>query len=231
MGLSIKASHDLRPVRSVFDELSARVSRLDVVPVTDAIAFAELPAEQDLAAAAHRREVDEPLVGVLHIDAEMRDLEQERVDLLRDRIRGTPVVRGLSPLEVFEERTHFGEKGFGLSPSERRHMLASEYGAGGSTVATYVLLTKVTAAGVKTLQSNPRRIKKVNEEIEAMGARVVAQYATLGRYDFVNIVEAKDNETIARVSVGLGARGTVQIETLTAIPIESFIRTIGRKTK
>jgi len=54
-------------------------------------------------------------------------------------------------------------------------------------VATYVLLTKVTATGVKTLQSNPRRIKKVNEEIEAMGARVVAQYATLGRYDFVNI--------------------------------------------
>src|SRR5207244_8145739 len=74
-------------------------------------------------------------------------------------------------------------------------MLAFEYGAGGSTVATYVLLTKVTAAGVKTLQSNPRRIKKVNEEIEAMGARVVAQYATLGRYDFVNIVEAKDNRS------------------------------------
>jgi uncharacterized protein with GYD domain len=110
-------------------------------------------------------------------------------------------------------------------------MLAFEYGAGGSTVATYVLLTKVTAAGVKTLQSNPRRIKKVNEEIEAMGARVVAQYATLGRYDFVNIVEAKDNETISRVSVGLGARGSVQIETLTAIPIETFIRTIGKKTK
>ncbi len=78
-------------------------------------------------------------------------------------------------------------------------MLAFEYGAGGSTVATYVLLTKVTAAGVKTLQSNPRRIKK--------------------------------DETIARVSVGLGARGTVQIETLTAIPIETFIRTIGKKTK
>src|SRR6266516_3792018 len=98
-------------------------------------------------------------------------------------------------------------------------------------MATYVLLTKVTAAGVKTLQSNPRRIKEVNEEIEAMGARVVAQYATLGRYDFVNIVEAKDNETISRVSVGLGARGTVQIETLSAIPIETFIRTIGKKTK
>src|SRR5437899_3765919 len=104
-------------------------------------------------------------------------------------------------------------------------------GAGGGTVATYVLLTKVTAAGVKTLQANPRRIKEVNKEIEALGARVIAQYATLGRYDFVNIVEAKDNESIARISVGLGARGTVQIETLTAIPVETFIRTIGRKTK
>jgi uncharacterized protein with GYD domain len=98
-------------------------------------------------------------------------------------------------------------------------------------VATYVLLTKVTAAGVKTLQSNPRRIKEVNKEIEQLGARVVAQYATLGRYDFVNIVEAKDAETIARVSVGLGARGTLQIETLSAIPIETFIRSIGRKSR
>lgn len=98
-------------------------------------------------------------------------------------------------------------------------------------MATYVLLTKVTAAGVKTLQSNPRRIKEVNKEIEGLGARVVAQYATLGRYDFVNIVEAKDAEAIARVSVGLGARGTVQIETLQAIPIETFIRTIGKKSR
>lgn len=98
-------------------------------------------------------------------------------------------------------------------------------------MATYVLLTKVTAAGVKTIQSNPRRIKEVNTEIESLGARVVAQYATLGRYDFVNIVEAKDNETIARISVALGARGTVQIETLPALPVETFIRGVGRKGK
>src|SRR2546428_526432 len=75
----------------------------------------------------------------------------------------------------------------------------SSMGPGGSAVATYVLLTKVTAAGVKTLQANPRRIKEVNKEIEALGARVIAQYATLGRYDFVNIVEAKDVETVARL--------------------------------
>ncbi len=98
-------------------------------------------------------------------------------------------------------------------------------------MATYVLLTKVNATGIKTLQSNPRRIKEVNREIEAQGARVVAQYATLGRYDFVNIVEAKDTETIARVSVNLGARGTLSIETLTAIPVETFIRAIGKKGK
>jgi uncharacterized protein with GYD domain len=96
-------------------------------------------------------------------------------------------------------------------------------------MATYVLLTKVTAAGVKTIQANPRRIKEVNREIEAQGARVVAQYATLGRYDFVNIVEAKDNETMARVSVSLGARGTLQIETLSAIPVEGFIRAVAKK--
>ncbi|CAN5161920.1 GYD domain-containing protein [soil metagenome] len=98
-------------------------------------------------------------------------------------------------------------------------------------MATYVLLTKVTAAGVKTLQSNPQRITEVNAQIEAQGARVIAQYATLGRYDFVNIVEARDNETIARVSVNLGARGTLQIETLSAIPVEQFIRALQKKGK
>ena len=90
-------------------------------------------------------------------------------------------------------------------------------------------MTKVSPAGVKTLQANPRRIKEVNKEIEAQGARVIAQYATLGRYDFVNIVEAKDAEAIARLSVSLGARGTLSIETLPAIPVESFIRAIGAK--
>jgi uncharacterized protein with GYD domain len=98
-------------------------------------------------------------------------------------------------------------------------------------MATYVLLTKVTSSGVKTIQGNPRRIKEVNREIEALGCRIVAQYATLGRYDFVNIVEAKDNETIARVSVNLGARGTVQIETLAAVPVETFIRAVSRKER
>jgi uncharacterized protein with GYD domain len=98
-------------------------------------------------------------------------------------------------------------------------------------MATYVLLTKVSAAGIKTIQSSPRRIKEVNKEIESLGARVIAQYATLGRYDFVNIVEAKDVEAIARISVALGARGTVSIETLTAIPVETFVRAISRKGK
>ncbi|HEY8656637.1 MAG TPA: GYD domain-containing protein [Candidatus Limnocylindria bacterium] len=96
-------------------------------------------------------------------------------------------------------------------------------------MATYVLLTKVSSSGVKTLQANPRRIKEVNKEIEAQGARVIAQYATLGRYDFVNIVEAKDAEAIARLSVSLGARGTLSIESLPAIPVESFIRAISAR--
>lgn len=98
-------------------------------------------------------------------------------------------------------------------------------------MATYVLLTKVSPAGIKTLQSNPKRIKEVNQEIEAQGGRVVAQYATLGRYDFVNIVEAKDNEVIARISVNLGARGTVSIETLSALPVDEFVRAIAKKSK
>src|SRR2546421_6740275 len=112
----------------VLDELSAGVPRLDVVPVADALALAELPAEQYLATTPYSGKVDESLVRILHVDAEVGDLEEERVDLLGDRIRRTPVVRRLAALKVFEERTHFWTKSLGLSPREGRHMLAFEYG-------------------------------------------------------------------------------------------------------
>lgn len=88
---------------------------------------------------------------------------------------------------------------------------------------TYILLSSLTDTGAETLKQKPERIKQVNKEIEALGAKVKAQYATLGPYDFVNIVEAPDNETIVRVSVELNARGSVRIQTLAAIPIDDFI--------
>ena len=88
---------------------------------------------------------------------------------------------------------------------------------------TYILLTTLTAEGVQTLKNNPARIREVNKEIESLGAAVKAQWATLGRFDFVNVVEAPDEQTIARVSLELGSRGTAKYETLTAIPIDDFI--------
>ncbi len=90
-------------------------------------------------------------------------------------------------------------------------------------MATYILLTTLTDEGRKTIKGRPDRIQEVNKEIEAMGAKVVDQYAVLGPYDFISIVEALDNEAIARISVELGARGTVQILTLPALPVPSFI--------
>jgi len=65
----------------------------------------------------------------------------------------------------------------------------------------------------------------VNKELEALGVKVIAQYAVLGPYDFVNIVEAPDNETVARVSAELASRGSVKIQTLVAIPTDDFIAT------
>jgi len=87
----------------------------------------------------------------------------------------------------------------------------------------YILLSTLTADGRKTLKSKPNRIREVNKEIEAFGAKVLGQYAVLGPYDFVNIVEAPDNETISRVSVELGSRGTVKIMSLPAIPLDQFV--------
>lgn len=90
-------------------------------------------------------------------------------------------------------------------------------------MATYVLLSTATDEGAETIKKNPARIKAVNTEIETLGAKVIAQYATLGQYDFINIVEAPDNATIARVAVELSSRGSIRIQTLAAIPIDEFI--------
>ena len=90
-------------------------------------------------------------------------------------------------------------------------------------MATYLFLSTLTDEGRKTIKGRPERILEVNKEIEAMGAKVVDQYAVLGLYDFITVVEAVDNETVARISVELGARGTVQIITLPAIPVPTFI--------
>ncbi len=90
-------------------------------------------------------------------------------------------------------------------------------------MATYILLSTLTDEGRRTIKGRPERIQEVNREIEAFGAKVVDQYAVLGQYDFISVVEAVDNETIARISVDLGARGTVQIVTLPAIPVSSFV--------
>jgi uncharacterized protein with GYD domain len=85
------------------------------------------------------------------------------------------------------------------------------------------MLTQLTPEGVQTVKNNPSRIKEVNKEVESLGASVKAQWATLGQYDFVNIVEAPDESTMARVSMELGSRGTARYESLAAIPIEDFI--------
>jgi uncharacterized protein with GYD domain len=84
---------------------------------------------------------------------------------------------------------------------------------------TYVLLSTLTPEGRRTLHSDPDRLDEVNREITDFGCEVVAQYAVLGRYDFITVIEAPDNETVAHLSVDLGSRGTVNIMTLPAIPM------------
>jgi uncharacterized protein with GYD domain len=88
---------------------------------------------------------------------------------------------------------------------------------------TYIMLASLTPEGVQTVKNNPQRIKEVNNEVEQLGATVKAQWATLGHVDFISIVEAPDESTMARVSMELGSRGTARYETLVAIPVEEFI--------
>ena len=91
---------------------------------------------------------------------------------------------------------------------------------------TYIMLSTLTPEGVQTVKNNPSRIREVNQEVEQLGATVKAQWATLGHFDFINIVEAPDEKTMARVSLELGSRGTAHYESLAAIPIDDFIASL-----
>ena len=90
-------------------------------------------------------------------------------------------------------------------------------------MATYIMLSTLTDEGRKTLKERPERLQEVNKEVEAMGGRITAQYAVLGGYDFLNVIEAPSNEVIARISVELGARGTIEMTTFPAIGVPAFI--------
>ena len=93
----------------------------------------------------------------------------------------------------------------------------------------YILLSNLTDEGWKTIRERPERIKEVNKELEALGVRVISQYAVLGPYDFVNVVEAPDNKTVAKVSIELGFRGTIRILSMAAVPIEEFIASVKKR--
>ena len=91
---------------------------------------------------------------------------------------------------------------------------------------TYIMLSKLTPDGTQTIKNNPQRIREVNKEVEQLGATVKEQWATLGHVDFISIIEAPDEGTMARVSLELGSRGTGRYETLAAIPIDDFISSL-----
>lgn len=93
-------------------------------------------------------------------------------------------------------------------------------------MATFLMLSTVGPDGAATLKESPERLLEVNSEVEAMGAKVIAQWALLGPYDFCTVLEAPDEGTMARVALTLGARGTLKTLTLAAIPIDSYIKAV-----
>ncbi len=90
-------------------------------------------------------------------------------------------------------------------------------------MGTYIILSKLTDDGAKTLKKNPERVKKVNEELEKMGVKVIQQYVVFGEYDFVNIVEAESNIDVMKAMVDLASRGTIRTITLPAVEVEEFL--------
>ncbi len=93
-------------------------------------------------------------------------------------------------------------------------------------MAIYIMMSNLTDEGRKTVKQNPGRIKEVNKEVEAMGVKIIGQYVTLGQYDFINILDAPNNEVIAKLALELGSRGTLQTSTLAALTLDDFIKSV-----
>jgi len=91
------------------------------------------------------------------------------------------------------------------------------------------MLTTITDEGRKTIKDNPDRIKEVNKEVELMGVKILCQYALLGQYDFINIIEAPSDEIAAKLAINLSARGTVQANTMPAMAVDDLIETLKKK--
>ncbi|MFC1969745.1 GYD domain-containing protein [Chloroflexota bacterium] len=96
-------------------------------------------------------------------------------------------------------------------------------------MAVYLMLTTLTDAGRKAIQEDPEKLREINKEVEFMGVKILDQYALLGQYDFVNIVEAPSNEAMAKLAIRLSARGTTQTLTLAAITLDSLIDALKSK--
>jgi len=92
---------------------------------------------------------------------------------------------------------------------------------------TYLMLSILGPDGFATVRENPARIREVNVEVESMGARVIAQWALLGQYDFATVIETPDEQVMVRITTTLAARGTLKTHTLTAVPIEQYIEALG----
>lgn len=94
----------------------------------------------------------------------------------------------------------------------------------------FVMLSTLGPDGYARLRDSPGRLREVNADVEAMGVKVLHQYALLGQYDFITILEAPDETTMARVATTLAARGTLKTHTLTAIEVDDFIESLGGGT-
>ena len=90
----------------------------------------------------------------------------------------------------------------------------------------YAVFIRLTEEGVKAIQRNPEEIKEVGKDIERMGVKVVAQYAMLGDYDFLSIVEAPNENTLFKMLVELNSRGTIRTSTYRLIPLDEFIEAV-----
>jgi uncharacterized protein with GYD domain len=90
----------------------------------------------------------------------------------------------------------------------------------------YVMLTQLGPDGWATVRENPERIREVTQEVEGMGLKVLTQYALMGQYDFLNVIEAPDEGTMARAAITLAARGTMRTTTFQAVSVDELVASL-----
>jgi len=94
-------------------------------------------------------------------------------------------------------------------------------------MAKFVVLFRFTEQGIRNIKESPDRVEAAKSTFRDAGAEVKEFYMVMGRYDTVFVVDAPDDESVARACLAEASKGNVSTETLRAFDEEEYRKIVS----